>query len=176
MGPKRSREPEDGNKDDLKRSKVNFPKKKLSKVPGTSKLNIASNIKVSCRPNGLVNLVKQLGPNQRKAVIEIGFGGLLDFKVTSIPLGVIPLFVKHFNATAHIFKARDVKFLLSKDDVCDVFGLPNGGDKVEVVYTGHSVLSSQETLKAEFRKKFNVEGTNYVTIPLLFYLQFRFGG
>ncbi|XP_074314781.1 uncharacterized protein LOC141650580 [Silene latifolia] len=110
---------------------------KMSSIIQQMDVVCAENVKVRCRPNGLVNLVKQLGPNQRKAIIEIGFGALLDFKVNKLSLA-------------------------------DVFLLPNDGDKVEVVYTGHSFLSSQETLKAKFQNKFNVEAKNYVRIPAVY--------
>ncbi|KAK9740376.1 hypothetical protein RND81_03G030700 [Saponaria officinalis] len=59
------------------------------------------------------------------------------------------------------------KFKLSEDDVCDVFGLPNGGWDLELVLTGlgSSSATDVDSLKSLWRKKYGIAG-NKDPIPL----------
>ncbi|KAK9724062.1 hypothetical protein RND81_05G045000 [Saponaria officinalis] len=113
-----------------------------------------------CRPRRLVELINHLNPKQMEAVRQIGFGGLLHVKVTSMPQGILPWLISAFCDRSHMFTVSATKeFLLSKDDVHDFFGLPRGPNKVDLVATGNSKLSSQEDLKDVWRSKFGIVGT-----------------
>ncbi|KAK9724178.1 hypothetical protein RND81_05G054200 [Saponaria officinalis] len=84
---------------------------------------------------------------QRAAVVDIGFGGLLELKIEAIPIYMLrPTITK--------------EFLLSKYDVYDVFCLPKEGDRVQLTATGNSKQSQEDNLKNEWRLKFGVEGNS----------------
>ncbi|KAH9603191.1 hypothetical protein KSS87_021911, partial [Heliosperma pusillum] len=50
------------------------------------------------------------------------------------------------------------KFRLTEDDICDVFGLPNGGHDLELLVTGLASSSSSdgESLKSLWRERYNI--------------------
>ncbi|KAK9681927.1 hypothetical protein RND81_10G037600 [Saponaria officinalis] len=111
-----------------------------------------------CRPNKLVDVIKKLNDRQKKAVREMGFGGLLDLKITFIPQGIVEWLLRDFQHTSLMFKANKIEFLLSKDDVHDIFQLPRVGEKVELIPTGNSNKTcATDLLKTEWRKKFGLE-------------------
>ncbi|KAK9673517.1 hypothetical protein RND81_12G172400 [Saponaria officinalis] len=98
---------------------------------------------------------------QRVAVVNIGFGGLLELKIEAIPKSIVPMIVKCFEHNSYMFRATNTKeFLLSKYDVYDVFCLPKEGDKVQLTATGHSKQSKEDNLKNEWRLKFGVKGNS----------------
>ncbi|KAK9741430.1 hypothetical protein RND81_03G105200, partial [Saponaria officinalis] len=111
-----------------------------------------------CRPNKLVDVIKRLNDGQKKAVREMGFGGLLDLKITFIPQGIVEWLLRDFQHTSLMFKANKIEFLLSKDDVHDIFQLPRVGEKVELIPTGNSNKTCDtDLLKTEWRKRFGLE-------------------
>ncbi|KAK9724641.1 hypothetical protein RND81_05G088800, partial [Saponaria officinalis] len=105
--------------------------------------------------------IQNFTKEQRAAVIDIGFGGLLELKIESIPKSIVPMIVKCFEHNSYMFRATNTKeFLLSKYDVYDVFCLPKERDRVQLTATGHSKQSQEDNLKNEWRLKFGVEGNN----------------
>ncbi|XP_074293592.1 protein neprosin-like [Silene latifolia] len=91
-----------------------------------------------CRPLKLVELIANLNEEQRKAVSDVGFGGLLELKLTKIPHGILKMLLKAFDHTSNMFKTKKFDFLLTKDDVHDIFQLPRQGRKVDVAHMGNT--------------------------------------
>ncbi|KAK9698269.1 hypothetical protein RND81_08G092600 [Saponaria officinalis] len=111
-----------------------------------------------CRPNKLVDVIKRLNDGQKKAVREMGFGGLLDLKITFIPQGIVEWLLRDFQHSSLMFKANKIEFLLSKDDVYDIFQLPRVGEKVELIPTGNSNRTCDtDLLKTEWHTNFGLE-------------------
>uniref|UniRef100_A0A803M9C9 Uncharacterized protein n=1 Tax=Chenopodium quinoa TaxID=63459 RepID=A0A803M9C9_CHEQI len=114
-----------------------------------------------CRPHTLVDLMKDFSDEQVKSVVEIGFGGLLDLKLTRTVTTLLPWLVDHFDPVSWMFSISPGKeFVISPYDVYDVFELPlnNGMDVVE------STRSTDLQLKQEWRSMFDVAGS--AGIPL----------
>uniref|UniRef100_A0A803KN02 Ubiquitin-like protease family profile domain-containing protein n=1 Tax=Chenopodium quinoa TaxID=63459 RepID=A0A803KN02_CHEQI len=114
-----------------------------------------------CRPHTLVDLMKDFSDEQVKSVVEIGFGGLLDLKLTRTVTTLLPRLVNHFDPVSWMFSISPGKeFVISPYDVYDVFELPlnNGIDVVE------STRSTDLQLKQEWRSMFDVAGS--AGIPL----------
>uniref|UniRef100_A0A803N9M4 Uncharacterized protein n=1 Tax=Chenopodium quinoa TaxID=63459 RepID=A0A803N9M4_CHEQI len=114
-----------------------------------------------CRSHTLVDLMKDFSNEQVKSVVEIGFGGLLDLKLTRTGTTLLPWLVDHFDLVSWMFSISPGKeFVISPYDVYDVFELPlnNGMDIVE------TTRSTDLQLKQEWRSMFDVIGS--AGIPL----------
>ncbi|KAH9613680.1 hypothetical protein KSS87_023912 [Heliosperma pusillum] len=63
-----------------------------------------------------------------------------------------------FRSEEYFEVSETEKFRLTKDDICDVFGLPNGGHDLELLVTGLAScsLSDGELLKSLWRERYNV--------------------
>uniref|UniRef100_A0A803MS47 Uncharacterized protein n=1 Tax=Chenopodium quinoa TaxID=63459 RepID=A0A803MS47_CHEQI len=65
--------------------------------------------KTHCRPNAVVDLIKDFSEQQKKDVISIGFGGLLQLKLTRISTKMLPWICHHFNESSCMFKIDMLK-------------------------------------------------------------------
>uniref|UniRef100_A0A803LLD9 Ubiquitin-like protease family profile domain-containing protein n=1 Tax=Chenopodium quinoa TaxID=63459 RepID=A0A803LLD9_CHEQI len=64
-------------------------------------------------------------PEQKQAVEEIGFGGLLHLKLKTLNRQMLPWLVENFNAGSCMFTiATGKEFVVIRNDICDVFCLP----------------------------------------------------
>uniref|UniRef100_A0A803LEJ7 Ubiquitin-like protease family profile domain-containing protein n=1 Tax=Chenopodium quinoa TaxID=63459 RepID=A0A803LEJ7_CHEQI len=64
-------------------------------------------------------------PEQKQAVEEIGFGGLLHLKLKTLNRQMLPCLVENFNAGSCMFTiATGKEFVVTRNDICDVFCLP----------------------------------------------------
>jgi hypothetical protein len=140
-------------------------RKKLALTAGSDvvpkEMNLPRHI-FRCRPKSLVTLINGLDDIKRKAIEEIGFGGLLHLKLTNFPKPIFPLFVKSFGKGDHYFGIHGGKsFLLSKLDVCDVFQLPCGPNSLPLLGTARCKESTQSEaieMKRAFKARFGVYG------------------
>ncbi|KAK9723829.1 hypothetical protein RND81_05G028300 [Saponaria officinalis] len=140
---------------------------KVCKVVKKHKVEKADDYVKRCRPSSLFSLIPNLSEDQKEAVRQIGFGGLLHLKLSSIPQMMFGEFLYAFRNETFFEISESEKFKLSEDDVCDVFGLPNGGRDLELVLTGlgSSSASDVDSLKSLWRKKYGIAG-NKDPIPL----------
>ncbi|KAK9668951.1 hypothetical protein RND81_13G098300 [Saponaria officinalis] len=118
---------------------------------------------LKCRPLNLVELILGLTNQQKAAVEEIGFGGLLQLKVRRVPKKIVPMLLSSFNDGSFMFHTSTCNFLLRKEDVHDCFLLPMGPRKVPLLGTGRSKNTSQDSsreLKESWREKFGVGGSS----------------
>uniref|UniRef100_A0A803MJY0 Ubiquitin-like protease family profile domain-containing protein n=1 Tax=Chenopodium quinoa TaxID=63459 RepID=A0A803MJY0_CHEQI len=64
-------------------------------------------------------------PEQKQAVEEIGFGGLLHLKLKTLNRQMLPWLVENFNAGSCMFTiATGKEFVVTRNDIYDVFCLP----------------------------------------------------
>uniref|UniRef100_A0A803LBF6 Ubiquitin-like protease family profile domain-containing protein n=1 Tax=Chenopodium quinoa TaxID=63459 RepID=A0A803LBF6_CHEQI len=64
-------------------------------------------------------------PEQKQAVEEIGFGGLLHLKLKTLNRQMLHWLVENFNAGSCMFTiATGKEFVVTRNDICDVFCLP----------------------------------------------------
>ncbi|XP_074290796.1 uncharacterized protein LOC141617493 [Silene latifolia] len=125
---------------------------------GTGRHESEHKFVTKCRPNKLFELICELNDEQKKAVEEIGFGGLLHLKlIKEIPRGIVELLIKAFKPTSYMFRAKKIEFLLSKADVHDVFLLSRVGARVQKPMTGNCKVTADDELKVEWRRKFGLE-------------------
>ncbi|KAK9750309.1 hypothetical protein RND81_02G186500 [Saponaria officinalis] len=118
---------------------------------------------VKCRSTTLVHIINSLTVDQKQAVKEIGFGDLLEIKVTEFPKGILKWVIHAFNHNSFLFKASSTKeFILLKDDVHDFFMLPREGRRLEFTPIGRSKAAVEEPLKEEWRKRFGLGGTTEI--------------
>ncbi|KAK9748089.1 hypothetical protein RND81_02G035100 [Saponaria officinalis] len=135
--------------------------RKLKKNPG-KELESSKPVEfvVKCRSTTLVHIINNLTVDQKQAVKEIGFGGLLEIKVTEFPKGILKWVIQAFNHNSFLFKASSTKeFILSKDDIHDFFMLPREGRRLEFTPIGRSKAAAEEPLKEEWRKRFGLGGS-----------------
>ncbi|KAK9671728.1 hypothetical protein RND81_12G050800 [Saponaria officinalis] len=114
---------------------------------------------VKCRSINLVNIINNLTEEKSSAIRSIGFGGLLDLRVTKLPKEIIPWFLDAFDEKSYLFKVSGSRFVLSKEDVYDCFCLPTGPKDLDLVGTSRSKLSQEEeskTLKDRWRQRYNI--------------------
>ncbi|KAK9706072.1 hypothetical protein RND81_07G102500 [Saponaria officinalis] len=142
------------------------PKVNIEKPSGSSGIddNDPNNtVGLKCRPLNLVDLMSRLTSDQRVAVQDIGFGGLLHMKVRRVLKNIVDMLLSVFNDGSFMFHTPSFNFLLRKEDVYDCFLLPMGPKEVPILGTGRGKASSQEScidLKEKWRRKFGLEGSS----------------
>ncbi|KAH9624888.1 hypothetical protein KSS87_018372 [Heliosperma pusillum] len=135
--------------------------KKLATIKPVVDDKMATNkLQTKCRLGQLVELINGLNKEQKEAVREIGFGGLLQLKVTKLPHGILPWILKAFDYTCNMFKLKKTEFIITKDDVHDIFLLPRGGNQVVLAQTGNTVSVTDIRLKKKWRLRFNVQNSS----------------
>ncbi|KAH9613771.1 hypothetical protein KSS87_006270, partial [Heliosperma pusillum] len=97
-----------------------------------------------CRPSSLTAVIYGLSEEKKEAVRQIGFGGLLHLKLTSVPMTMFSQLLFAFRSEEYFEVSETEKFRLTEDDICDVFGLPNGGHDLELLVTGLASSSSSD--------------------------------
>ncbi|KAK9740534.1 hypothetical protein RND81_03G042500 [Saponaria officinalis] len=128
--------------------------------PKEKKKKAAPRFSTKCMPGKLVEMIKRLNEEQKQAVRDIGFGGLLELKVTYIPKGIMKLILSAFNYNSNMFDARKMEFLVTKDDVHDIFLLPRVGDPVKLAQMGNTNAVIDNKLKNEWRRKFGLQNNS----------------
>ncbi|KAH9610542.1 hypothetical protein KSS87_021091 [Heliosperma pusillum] len=121
-----------------------------------------------CKAQSLVDVMAKLSGQRKRAVREIGFGGLLHMKITVVPKGLIDLLIEAFDDESYKVTVSDTKeFVLSHFDVHDMFKLPIEGNDVELTTTGRSALTEDTVLKQKWRKKFNINGNENIPLNMV---------
>ncbi|KAH9619668.1 hypothetical protein KSS87_016065, partial [Heliosperma pusillum] len=152
-----------------KKSNGDENKKMATLKPVVDDKMATNKLQTKCRPGQLVELINGLSKEQKEAVREIGFGGLLQLKVTKLPHGILPWILKAFDYTCNMFKLKKTKFIFTKDDVHDIFLLPRGGNQVVLAQTGNTVSVTDSRLKNEWRLRFGVQNSSdLITVKRVF--------
>ncbi|XP_074266257.1 uncharacterized protein LOC141588729 [Silene latifolia] len=97
----------------------------------------------------------------------MGFGGLLELKLSSLPHTMFREFIYVFRSGKYFEISETERFELTADDVHDVFGLPNSGPKLDLVilWVSGSRDLDGEVLKRAWREKYGI-ANNKSGIPL----------
>uniref|UniRef100_A0A803MAB0 Ubiquitin-like protease family profile domain-containing protein n=1 Tax=Chenopodium quinoa TaxID=63459 RepID=A0A803MAB0_CHEQI len=118
-----------------------------------------------CRSHTLGNLVKNLSDKQKQAVVEVGFGGLLHLKLQTLCRKMLPWLVENFNGGSCMFTVASGKeFVVTKNDVCDVFSLPMGNILVPELNKSAEVASVDNCIIQAWRYDF--DASDKQSIPL----------
>ncbi|KAH9614341.1 hypothetical protein KSS87_005292 [Heliosperma pusillum] len=124
----------------------------------SSQIRVPSDFTKRCRPSSLTAVISGLSEEKKEAVRQIGFGGLLHLKLTSVPMTMFSQLLFAFRSEEYFEVSETEKFRLTEDDICDVFGLPNGGHDLELLVTDLASSSSSdgESLKSLWRERYNI--------------------
>ncbi|KAH9623427.1 hypothetical protein KSS87_022764 [Heliosperma pusillum] len=124
----------------------------------SSQIRVPSDFTKRCLPSSLTVVISALSEEKKEAVRQIGFGGLLHLKLTSVPMIMFSQLLFAFRSEEYFEVSETEKFRLTEDDICDVFGLPNGGHDLELLVTGLASSSSPdgESLKSLWRERYNI--------------------
>ncbi|KAH9625242.1 hypothetical protein KSS87_004572, partial [Heliosperma pusillum] len=130
----------------------------LLSIDETKKADVPSDFTKRCRPSSLTAVISALSEEKKDDVRQIGFGGLLHLKLTSVPMTMFSQLLFAFRSEEYFEVSETEKFRLTEDDICDVFGLPNGGHDLELLVTGLANSSSPdgESLKSLWRERYNI--------------------
>ncbi|KAH9605153.1 hypothetical protein KSS87_004761 [Heliosperma pusillum] len=101
----------------------------------SSQIRVPSDFTKRCRPSSLTAVISALSEEKKDALRQIGFGGLLHLKLTSVPMTMFSQLLFAFRSEEYFEVSETEKFRLTEDDICDVFGLPNGGHDLELLVT-----------------------------------------
>ncbi|KAG6425336.1 hypothetical protein SASPL_115766 [Salvia splendens] len=97
-----------------------------------------------------LRILKSLNERQKNALWQLGFGGLLDFDVTSVPRTLAYWLLEHFDhLRCSLMLPNDVELEVDTKDVELVFGFPNGGIKTH----WHNIIAHyirQNTLLTDY--------------------------
>ncbi|KAK6149533.1 hypothetical protein DH2020_017058 [Rehmannia glutinosa] len=117
-----------------------------------------SDFLTQCRPKGLFDVVKYLTDSQIEDVKNIGFGGLLNLNIHHLPAQMIPWLVQRFNGKSRLLSIDErTRFVITADDICDVFMIPRT-DREVLVFKQNDSLDPI----VEFKKKVGIDGTSSV--------------
>ncbi|CAH9053472.1 unnamed protein product [Cuscuta europaea] len=103
-------------------------------------------------PRLLVRAIKAMNNAQKKAVQEIGFGGLLNLEISQLPSKMAFWVVENFNprnCTLRLQEGHNVH--ISDEDVARVFGLPMGATQI-VPQENHEPCNILKEWRAMFKK------------------------
>ncbi|KAH9617174.1 hypothetical protein KSS87_020694, partial [Heliosperma pusillum] len=124
----------------------------------SSQIRVPNDFTKRCRSSSLTAVISALSEEKKEAVRQIGFGGLLHLKLTSVPMTMFSQLLFAFRSEGYFEVSKTEKFRLTEDDICDVFGLPNGGHDLELLVTclASSSSSDGESLKSLWRERYNI--------------------
>ncbi|CAH9069742.1 unnamed protein product, partial [Cuscuta epithymum] len=122
------------------------------KVPRKVMETEVNAIQTRCSPRLLVKAMKAMNEDQKKAVRDIGFGGLLNLEISQLPSRMASWVVENFNPrNCTIRLAEGASMHISEEDVARVFGLPIGGKHI-VPQKNHEPSIILKEWRAIFKK------------------------
>ncbi|GJV07484.1 hypothetical protein Tco_1345140 [Tanacetum coccineum] len=93
----------------------------------TGENSLSAVLQTRSSPRVLCNAMLQLKPNQKACLEEIGFGGMVEFKVDGIPSKLGLYVVDNFDDNKMEIKLSKGSIVLTKDMIGDMLGLKNKG-------------------------------------------------
>ncbi|KAG6437916.1 hypothetical protein SASPL_102847 [Salvia splendens] len=103
---------------------------KRKSVGGHPCTNQEASVKDQENYSFFLRILKSLNERQKNALWQLGFGGLLDFDVTSVPRTLAYWLLEHFDhLRCSLMLPNDVELEVDTKDVELVYGFPNGGIK-----------------------------------------------
>ncbi|MFS7918393.1 hypothetical protein Hanom_Chr03g00200491 [Helianthus anomalus] len=105
------------------RPPASFPSKKYEPFTGPK-------IKLKTSSENLVILVNNLIKPQKKKVIEMGFGTLLNFNIRHVPTRLAYWLASNYDDNAGVLNFGETRLRITANLVNTIFGIPNGGIKI----------------------------------------------
>ncbi|XP_035834319.1 uncharacterized protein LOC118482767 [Helianthus annuus] len=105
------------------RPPASFPSKKYEPFTGPK-------IKLRTSPDNLVILVNSLNKPQKKKVIEMGFGTLLNFNIHHVPTRLAYWLASNYDDAAGVLNFGETRLRITSNLVNTIFEIPNGGIKI----------------------------------------------
>lgn len=129
----------------------------------------SKNMKMTTRmsPKQLFDLIPQLTEEQRQAVKDIGFGGLLDLKISECPAKLCQYLIENLNVYRCAICLDNQELPLTEEDVQNVFDFPRGQKQV-IEGQKESACDSYSSLLEKWRARWNVKGKSSpftITMP-----------
>lgn len=104
-------------------------------------------IRTRTSPKSLFNAIQGLKENQRNALVEMGFEGMLGFRVDGIPSKLGFYVVDNFDHREMRLHLKNGSIEITTNSVHDMFGIPNGPTKLEDLVINDEVESSVSVFK-----------------------------
>ena len=136
-------------------------KPEVNKEEGMEKKDIKKYEKLTSRssPASFVNTVTSFNENQKKRLKEMGFGALLDWKVSELPQRLSFWLVNNFDPVSCVFKMEEGKLLrLDELDVHLTLGIPKGTTEIKMPKSLEKAAPVQRWLR-QFK---NLAGTGKI--------------
>ncbi|GJU46612.1 hypothetical protein Tco_1203878, partial [Tanacetum coccineum] len=116
-----------GSKVNDKTESVTKQKQGNKKKLPTGENSLSAVLQTRSSPRVLCNAMLQLKPNQKACLEEIGFGGMVEFKVDGIPSKLGLYVVDNFDENKMEIKLYNGSIVLTKDMIGGMLGLKNKG-------------------------------------------------
>ncbi|XP_057789729.1 uncharacterized protein LOC131006583 [Salvia miltiorrhiza] len=114
-------------------------------------------------PSSFSSTMSKLNQNQKNAVIEMGFGHLLELNVRALPTKMAYWLLENFDhETGNLVIDDNVQIKVTEDDVYRVFGFPRGTEKIN-----RFVYSACNALSLRWVQKFNVYNREHIKIKVV---------
>lgn len=97
-------------------------------------------MRTRCAPERVFKVIENLNENQRKAVEEIGFGGILSIKCTHLRRELCQWLVQNFNPYSCTLDVYGKSFKVTHIDVMQIMGLHGGGCDVPTVGNQEDII------------------------------------
>ncbi|XP_074300787.1 uncharacterized protein LOC141632107 [Silene latifolia] len=153
----------------VRKKKVSAAKEPIAEKLVSKKESVKSDkYPTKCRAQSLVDVMSKFTVKQKKAIKEIGFGGLLKMNISVVPSGLTDLLVEAFDCDSlkvHVTETEE--FVLSQYDVHDLFLLPVKGNNVVLTATGRGSHAEDTELKNKWRRKFNISTAQNIKLDLV---------
>ncbi|KAL3646802.1 hypothetical protein CASFOL_009346 [Castilleja foliolosa] len=137
----------------LKKEKINL-KEEGSEVPRI--IVPKSNLRVRTSPSPIYGLIDYLTDEQKEAVREIGFGGLLKLTLRENQMDLICFLLNVFDFSGCSLDMRRGELVIGEEDVLSVFDLPQGKGVVNEM----SLLKGNENFDKfvrDYRRRWDLE-------------------
>lgn len=121
--------------------------------------------RMCCR--GLVTLLKELNPQQKNAVKELGFESLFSLEVTTLPSSLCHWLVKNFDPYSRSIPLANERLKLTEYDVHSCLGFHFGGEQVVEVEDPRSGSAAYQELVKDWRSRMGITkgGPNTTLMP-----------
>ncbi|KAD5507737.1 hypothetical protein E3N88_15440 [Mikania micrantha] len=129
--PKVKRQKEMKRQKKVKRKKASSTIKTFMDICSSTNVKKYKSLRLRNPPKPFYNALKCLSLLQKKRVIEMGFGGLLEFNCAGIPSKFGHFIADKFHAESMKLKLEKGDIQITPELIQHIFGLPCGGTSVE---------------------------------------------
>lgn len=102
-------------------------------------------------PNSLMTAIRSMNEEQKQAVIDIGFGSILNMKFEEIPTRIGYFVVDNFDERTGKIKLKNGSIHVTKQVIHDMLGVPMGGLEIKA----ENKSKSDDAVTLEWRSQFD---------------------